>query len=487
MEDLDPCETYEVKVTVANKTLKVVDIGPFYEGNHSNVYLNSDENEHYEAYSQNSSQYVEIVSEETAAKILVTGLCARTIVLEVHPDGQEENAKQMLFQNDPRNSSKVQKTLSHLQPCTKYHVIMDLYLNTKATVKAVDESGEVDFTKYNFTAFHTMPSVANLDKLTIFDNKTKILSWNFTEFFRQDCVKADPTYIQVTFLKGSNRDFSRFSLMEEVSLEGTKKLDQDDCGTDFSLQVEYDKRKWNRSILAFRKFIAGAREATDEKVKIRNGSLSLTVDPCLGDPERVELVPLNADGHVPTIELTPAELRSSKLVSEVDWMGCLDYDVKIHRGGKEKQLNQLSHPGWKTALDGITLNVSRSTNDSVTLEMPKIFWDNRAFRMEVVCNEPLNEVDQKVIHFEVDEPLRLTGLTNQTQFKCKARLHEKDDGSTSGWSGISALRTQTQTSPAEKVAPSKDSLPSKGNLNFGSFIYLTLLSAVLLLKTTGPI
>merc|ERR1712037_908024 len=142
---------------------------------------------------------------------------------------------------------------------------------------------------------------------------------------------------------------------------------------------------------------------------------------------------------------TLEELRSSKHVSEVGWMGCLDYEVRIHRSGQVKEVNQLSHPGWKTAFDGVTLDVLTSTNDSVELQRPKIFWEDRAIKMEVACNNSLAEL---VFDFEVDEPLELTGMMSNTEYDCAARLF-KDDGSSSEWSDVWSADTQETTEEPE--------------------------------------
>merc|ERR1719339_456012 len=166
----------------------------------------------------------------------------------------------------------------------------------------------------------------------------------------------------------------------------------------------------------------------------------------------IELVPLNAvEQEATAIQLTPEELRSSKLVSEVDWKGCLDYEVRFHRSGQVKELNQLSHPGWKTALNGITLNVLRSTNDSVELQRPNIFWEDPAIKMEVACNGSLaeGEFDTVEFDFEADEALKLSGLMSNTEYECAARLF-KDDGSTSSseWSEVwSAVTQETGAEP----------------------------------------
>merc|ERR1719341_2333208 len=542
LENLNPCETYEVKVAYLDEPLKVFDVGPFYNEEHSQLYLhNEHENEHYERYSQNPFDHIDIVSEENSAKILVSGFCARTIVLEVQPEGQEEEPTQLLLQNDLKHPSKLETALPELKPCTKYQIILDLYLNQKATLDAAAQSNEVDYVDQNFAVFYTMPTMDGLDRKSTFDPETKTLSWDFKPFFEQDCADSEPTNIKdikVTLMVEGKGE-------EVMDLSGSKELISD-CGAEFSLHVEYVKQEnnWSRNMTVFNQFVPGNREATEEFVIVENDHLVLTVDPCLADPDTVELVPLNAvEQEATAIQLTPEELRSSKLVSEVDWKGCLDYEVRFHRSGQVKELNQLSHPGWKTAFTGITLNVLSSTNDSVELQRPNIFWEDRAIKMEVACNGSLadGEFDTVEFDFEADEALELTGLVSNTEYECAARLF-KDDGSSSDWSEVWAAGTQEtgaepetfpegtstmietqeeldnldnliprfgadsdddaglKTAPAITAAPrvgasssstmapvSSTTLKSSGNLNFGSFHAVTLLSAfVLLLTTTGP-
>merc|ERR1712130_1056181 len=47
----------------------------------------------------------------------------------------------------------------------------------------------------------------------------------------------------------------------------------------------------------------GNLEPTEESVNVENERLVLTVDPCLGDPEMVEFVPLSATDRVPAIKM----------------------------------------------------------------------------------------------------------------------------------------------------------------------------------------
>jgi len=547
LENLNPCETYEVKVAYVDQPLYVFDVGPFYNEEHSQSYLhNEHENEHYERYSENPLDHIEIVSEERSATILVQGFCARTIVLEVQPEGEtEEEPTQLLLQNDLTSpGSKLETALPELKPCTKYQIILDLYLNQKATLDAAAQSNEVDYVDQNFAVFYTMPTMDGLDRKSSFDSETQTLSWDFKPFFEQDCADSEPTNIKdikVTLMVEGKGE-------EVVDLSGSKQLISD-CGAEFSLHVEYVKQEnnWSRNMTVFNQFVPGSREPIEEFVIVENDHLVLAVDPCLADPDTVELVPLTAvEEEATAIQLTTEELRSSKLVSEVDWKGCLDYEVRFHRSGQVKEVNQLTHPGWKTAFNGVTLDVLSSTNDSVELQRPTIFWEDRAIKMEVVCNGSLaeGEFDTVEFDFEVDQPLQLTGLMSNTEYECAARLF-KDDGSSSEWSEVWSASTQEtgaepetfpegtstmmesqeeldnldnpiprfgahsadedvglKTAPAITAAPqlgdassssstmapvALTTLNNSGNLNLGSFLALTLPSTlVLLLTTTGP-
>jgi len=543
LENLNPCVTYEVKVAYVDELLYIFEVGPFYNEEHSQLYLhNEHENEHYERYSQNPFDHIEILSEESSAKLLVSGFCARTIVLEVQPEGEAEEPHQLLLQNDLKESSKLETALPDLKPCTKYQIILDLYLNRKATLDIAAQSNEVDYVDQNFAAFYTMPAMDGLAELASFDSETKTLTWDFKPFFEQDCANSEPTNIkdiEVTLIEGKGE--------EVMDLTGSKELISD-CGAEFSLRVEYVKQEnsWSRAMTVFSRFVPGIREATEESVIIENDYLVLTVDPCLAEPDMVELVPLTAVDQAATTQLTPEELRSSKPVSEVRWMGCMDYEVRIHRSGQVKELNQLSHPGWKTALDGITLDVHTFTNNSIKLQKPTIFWEDRAIKMKVVCNGSLAEEEFDTVEsdFEVDEPLELTGLRSNTEYECEAILF-KDDGTSSEWSEVWSAATketgeEPETFPEETstmietqeeldnidnpiprilqeeqdniedsaadglktaeavaapmaaaqnsstMAPVMTTLASSGNQSFGSFLAVTLVSVALLLTTTGP-
>merc|ERR1712130_161983 len=480
VDNLNPCEAYEVQVAVGNEVLGVFSVGPFYDDEHSNVYLWAEnENPFYKAYSQNPLKHIQITSDESSAKINVTGFCARTVLLEVQAEGEE--ATQLLLQNDLRNPQQLETILSDhlsdLTSCTKYEVILDLYLNKKATLEAANE---------NFATFYTMPTQEGLE--ASFDPDTKTLSWDFTQFFQQDCANSESTNFEVSLTEGN--------VTEEMGIAGSKKMIAN-CGRDLSLHVAYDKqgKDFSRNVTVFNEFVTGNLEPTEESVNVENERLVLTVDPCLGDPEMVEFVPLSATDRVPAIKITPKELRS-KLESEVGWVGCLDYEVRFKRSGKKvKELNVLKHPGWKSALDGKPLHVLTTTNSSVEMQKPKIFWEDPSIKMEVVCNVSGENYTMPKGHFEFDKTLEVTGLSSSTEYKCVARLF-KDDGSSSGWSkelSVSTVETgeEAQTFPPTEAPESRSAGPSEpkstngGNLTFGSFISLAALVSTTLLLTTN--
>merc|ERR1711962_1755512 len=161
-------------------------------------------------------------------------------------------------------------------------------------------------------------------------------------------------------------------------------------------------------------------------------------------------VPLNA-ADKQLIELTVEQARSFE-VSDVAWLGCLDYQVQVQRGEEPpKQLNQLTHPGWKTALDRVVLRTVSETNQSVVLQKPEIYWEDPAITLEVRCNASMPEEEANMTEsvfgvvfndaFEVDQPLEMTDLMSNTEYECKARLVKEDEGS-SRWTDVWTVVTR---------------------------------------------
>merc|ERR1711962_313540 len=301
LEHLNPCDRYEVTLAVDEEKLPIFNVGPFYNGEYKHVFLQQEQdNEVYESYSVNPLNYVKIVSEEESAKIIVSNFCARIIELEVQEEGDvEEKPHRLKLQNDLKSSMKLEEQLSNLKPCTKYQITLDLYLNEDNA----EDSNEVDYMRQNFTAFHTMPSKESLDKAT-FDPETKTLTWDFNQFFDQDCASAEPTDIKninVTLLAGDQS--KKVDLTESMELIS-------ECDTEFSLKVEYSKEKetWSRQVTAFNQVVPGVHGPTEESVLIQNNHLVLTLDPCLSEPDMVMFVPLNVV-HQP-IWLTSEQVKS---------------------------------------------------------------------------------------------------------------------------------------------------------------------------------
>merc|ERR1712013_557351 len=181
------------------------------------------------------------------------------------------------------------------------------------------------------------------------------------------------------------------------------------------------------------------------------------------------------------------------------WVGCLDYQVQVQRGEElPKQLNQLTHPGWKTALDNVALNTVSSTNESAVLQKPEIFLEDPAITLEVRCNASMPKEESNVTEsvfgvvfekvFEVDQPLEMTDedeatMENQaemgdfSQILTRSGLGNADEPKTSA-------NTAAEPESAvkhEHAAETEPSTKSNGNLN--SFVSLSLFLATFIIKS----
>ena len=229
LEHLNPCDVYEVTLSVDEEQLPIFNVGPYYNGDYEHVYLYQEQdNEVYESYSVNPFNHIEIVGEEDSAKIIVSGFCARIIELEVQDEAKVDEPHLLTLHNDLKNTTKLEGLLPNLKPCTKYQITVDLYLNED------NDEDSMDYMRQNFAAFHTMPTKKSLDR-PYYNPENKTLIWDFNEFFNQDCASPKPTEIQnfkVTLVSPSMR--------VTLGLAGSIELISD-CDSEFRLEVEYSK------------------------------------------------------------------------------------------------------------------------------------------------------------------------------------------------------------------------------------------------------
>ena len=80
-------------------------------------------------------------------------------------------------------------TFENLQPCTKYKVMLDVFLNKR---EATTIASDFHF-QPSVASFHTLPSNSSLKKSEFvqYDANTSNFSWDFTKFFEQACAGSD--------------------------------------------------------------------------------------------------------------------------------------------------------------------------------------------------------------------------------------------------------------------------------------------------------
>ena len=360
LKNLDPCETYQVRVVVDRAELPPpFQVGPFLQTvNQTWAYLeNSEDNPHFlRKYGSNISANLNITSYNTSANIRTTDLCAKSVSIVVHP----ENCTRDSHQSHVAANSEVK--VEELKPCTKYNVKIDLFLNSKLentefnlylNSKLEEPLEASDFRIPNAASFFTTPSGNELANHVKFDRTSKNLSWNFNPFLQQPCALHMEGEVKLT-IEGSRG--------EEIELEGSKNLNSE-CDRKVVLRVNLTKPGWteHESFVAFSQVVAGHHVRIAEKVLLEDEgqSLRLVADQCQGWPTMIELKPIHLLGEIIYLPINKSWINqqsgpgssntvlllSLKELPAFQWATCADYQVGDRGQVARVEIQSDSPPG----------------------------------------------------------------------------------------------------------------------------------------------
>ena len=202
IKNLNPCQKYEVKVSVGNRDL-LFEVGPFYSEKQTLAYLENEENEAFkteneEAAKSISNANISITDTSASLKIPANQFCAQSIGISLHQGaGGTERCEEMKITHREAESSAAAANsdvvaFDNLLPCTNYNVMLDVFLNRRDPLPTI--AG--DFQKPSVTSFFTLPTTDDLkkDEFVQYNATTKNFSWDFTEFFERPCAGFDFSY-----------------------------------------------------------------------------------------------------------------------------------------------------------------------------------------------------------------------------------------------------------------------------------------------------
>lgn len=367
---LNPCETYEVKVTALTPevTVGIVEVGPYYRKDFKQEYLIDMDNEYYLTYADFAFYYINITGFEGSATIDLANLCARTVAVHVYKDDINDGIEKII-DTDPETKPKQSIVMEELEPCTQYHAALDLFLKRHL---AENLNEKEDFLVQDIVSFYTMPD-SNLLKTDLYSNYNEddnVLTWDFNEFFTQDCADDD-SLVSMEFTLDIGGD------IRSVSIEGSEVLPSHQCDFIVELTVEYGKGDWKKEVTAFTRTIPGSNTVQDT-LTLESGNIVKTVNPCQeGDLE------LTVDAVA-----FPGDVAAPQPVSEMDWKGCSDHNVTMRREGNIVSEIVIQHPGWEKVLT--VLEEVNKTDTNITFKQPEEKCDDR-FKIEIVCEAIENE------------------------------------------------------------------------------------------------
>ena len=200
IKNLNPCQKYQVKVSVDSTDLDLFEVGPFYSEEQSFAFLeNSEDNKEFQTKNQEAAEETKISSTDISATLKITpsNFCARSIGISLKPEGPADmcEAQTLTVHNEAAASPSKERenqgnevTFENLQPCTKYKVMLDVFLNKREATTIAS-----DFHFEPVASFYTLPTNNDLKKKEFvqYDATTRNFSWDFTKFFEQACAGPD--------------------------------------------------------------------------------------------------------------------------------------------------------------------------------------------------------------------------------------------------------------------------------------------------------
>jgi len=501
IQNLDPCEIYEVRVTALSSETLVgtYKVGPYYSRTFKKDYLIDRDNEHYLSYVDFSSKHINVTGYETTAYVELADLCAKSVAVHVYTNDDISQGIEKIISIDPADKSIQKSFMDSLDACTKYNVALDLFLMT------LDAShpGHEDVFLSGITSFYTMPNSEDLkgDTYINYNEADKVLSWNFKPFFEQDCANEDNVEMDFTLEIEGN--------ISLVSEEGSHDVGKDrECDFYVELKVDYRKGNWNRTVLAFNRTIPGFNEIEDKLILVE-GKIVKTVNPCDVSDQEVEVIALTptarfGSNDTEDMRVTfPGDLSSPQVISEVKWQGCADHSVRLSRDGRIVADLEIEHPGWAGVLP--LLEIDGKSDRNITFKKPEDKCDSNKFAIEILCMttdtkdegsglseteevsnatevvniekeevlialptianifeiasdpEPENETEteeetlKEFSHtFDFEDDLQITGLNPGTEYQCQGRIINIGEDSQSEWTPsvlVSTDKEEVVTTP----------------------------------------
>merc|ERR1712032_1531406 len=118
LKDLDPCQTYLVRISVEGQIIKDFKVGPYYDQLETETSLENEKN-HRTSISMTST----LVNIEAP-------ICAKTVTITILQEGADLNQEiKKVKDNDPMSAEVEDVMFNDLQPCAEYKMMVDLFLN----------------------------------------------------------------------------------------------------------------------------------------------------------------------------------------------------------------------------------------------------------------------------------------------------------------------------------------------------------------------
>ena len=190
MINANPCATYEIRITPRKRPALILSVGPYYDDNNMSNPIVWSQNPEYEK--NLTAETINITPNSNSVSIRLQPICAKMLEIEVEPETEDGPAqKSDVVEIDPKKMEEIIVKVEKLNPCTKYIVNAALSLKKQDRQEFYEDGRKLK--KDGIAKFSTLPDLGSHSLREggywKYDENGQILSWNFSDFFDQDCAQ----------------------------------------------------------------------------------------------------------------------------------------------------------------------------------------------------------------------------------------------------------------------------------------------------------
>jgi len=440
LKNIDPCQIYEVRVSIVPKgdgesrVLPIFTVGPYFELDNEDIAIAKFKRDGESYFKEHFKTEVTKVTDNSFT-MTWNEICAKRINIWVRDvDLVEENGIEKSIKNDIRNPTT--EVTFDVQHCKNYEVVFEFFLDSED----VDEQGyEYELEKQVTTDPNTNELKKRFMKNT-YNNNSKVLNWDYSALIDEfDCLDSF-SYKLVKDENGDTEVLKEGSHEESTQEEFNVGTLKSDCNFGVRTEIEYKTVQGHVDSVDGFEIHIQQPDQRDNSITVNGTNIFFEVNPCVAEhAEDVVIGLAEVEGKERSIHgrmlesgIT-AQVPVDKSMSDIkrsafdenDMKSCVAYKIMLLRRSnndfKELETADFENPKWSTWKAPTLLGSGHETSITFNLTDNETGGECSVRHYNISCTEEGGK-NTKEKMFNPNEKLVMEDLSEETKYNCTGRI-----------------------------------------------------------------